>query len=84
VTEQKILTLRDCKEGDRAKIKKVRKGPLEKRLREMGFVLGAEIEIVKYAPLKDPIELIIKNYHLSLRRDEAEWIEVESLTEQIS
>lgn len=70
-------TLRDCKEGEQVKIKKVRKSPIEKRLREMGFVRGAEVQIVKYAPFKDPIELIIKGYHLSLRRDEAEWIEVE-------
>lgn len=72
-------TLRDCKEGEQVKIKKVRKSPIEKRLREMGFVRGAEVQIVKYAPFKDPIELIIKGYHLSLRRDEAEWIDVEPL-----
>lgn len=74
-----IKTLRDCKEGERARIKRVRKSPIEKRLREMGFVKGAEVQIVKYAPFKDPIELIIRGYHLSLRRDEAEWIEVEPL-----
>lgn len=74
-----IKTLRECKEGEQVKVKKIRKSPIEKRLREMGFVQGAEVQIVKYAPFKDPIELIIKGYHLSLRRDEAKWIEVEPL-----
>ena len=41
------------------------------RMMEMGFVKGAEVEVVKYAPLSDPIELIVKGYHLSLRRSEA-------------
>jgi Fe2+ transport system protein FeoA len=41
------------------------------RLMELGFVPGAEVKVVKYAPLTDPIEFVIKGYHLSLRRDEA-------------
>lgn len=41
------------------------------RLMEMGFVKGAQIKVVKYAPLTDPVELEIKGYHVSLRREEA-------------
>jgi Fe2+ transport system protein FeoA len=41
------------------------------RLMEMGFVKGAEVRVVKEAPLLDPLELVIKGYHLTLRRDEA-------------
>ena len=41
------------------------------RMMEMGFIKGAEVEVVKYAPLSDPMELVVKGYHLSLRRAEA-------------
>ncbi len=38
---------------------------------EMGFVKGTEVGVVKFAPLSDPMELVIKGYHVSLRRDQA-------------
>ncbi|MEW6136901.1 MAG: FeoA family protein [Thermodesulfobacteriota bacterium] len=41
------------------------------RMMELGFVQGAEVKVVKYAPLYDPIELELKGYHVSLRRDQA-------------
>ncbi len=41
------------------------------RMMEMGFVRGAKVEVIKYAPLADPMELVIKGYHISLRRSEA-------------
>lgn len=50
--------------------------PIKKRLLEMGFVKGTEIYIQKVAPLGDPMELVIKGYHLSLRRDEAKDVHV--------
>ena len=48
-------------------------GELDFRLRmmEMGFVRGAEVKVVKYAPLNDPMEFELKGYHVSLRRDQA-------------
>ena len=49
-------------------------GRFKKRIIEMGFIKGAEVYVEKYAPLRDPIEFIIKGYHVSLRRDEAELI----------
>ena len=71
------LTLRECNEGDIVKVKRILPGPIARRLREMGFIPDATVEIVKYAPLKDPIEVVVMGYHVSLRLDEAEWIEVE-------
>ena len=47
---------------------------------EMGLTKGEIIEVDKYAPLQDPMELIIRSYHLSLRREDAEKIAVENLS----
>ncbi len=52
---------------------------IKKRLLEMGFVRGTEIYVEKVAPLGDPMELVLKGYHLSLRRDEARDVNVEVL-----
>jgi ferrous iron transport protein A len=41
------------------------------RMMEMGFIRGTEVQVVKYAPLSDPVEFLIKGYHLTLRRDQA-------------
>jgi ferrous iron transport protein B len=51
-------------------------GAFRKRITEMGFVSGTSIKLIKYAPLKDPIEYELLGYHVSLRRSEAELIEV--------
>ena len=50
--------------------------PIKKRLLEMGFVKGTEIYVEKVAPLGDPMELVLKGYHLSLRREEAKDVHV--------
>jgi Fe2+ transport system protein FeoA len=47
---------------------------------EMGFIPGEEIKVERYAPLKDPIEYIIKGYHVSLRHEEAEKVLVRYTT----
>jgi ferrous iron transport protein A len=52
-------------------------GPLKRRLMDMGVLIGEQIEVVKVAPLGDPIEVRVKSYHLSLRKREAEQIGVE-------
>lgn len=73
-----MLKLSELKEGEKAVIIKVGgMGAFRKRLLEMGFIKGTEIFIEKYAPLKDPMELIIKGYHVSLRVEEASYIEVD-------
>ncbi len=46
-------------------------GPIRRRLLEMGFVRGEVLKVEKLAPLGDPMELVIKGYHLSLRRNES-------------
>jgi Fe2+ transport system protein FeoA len=48
---------------------------------EMGFVPGSEIVVEKYAPLKDPIEYVLKGYHVSLRHEEAEKVLVQKKEE---
>ena len=50
---------------------------IKKRLLEMGFVKGTDIYVEKVAPLGDPMELVLKGYHVSLRRDEAKDIFIE-------
>ncbi len=74
------MTLDDLTTGERGRVLKLlAKGPFKKRLLEMGFVSGAEVEVVKYAPLKDPVEYRVKGYHVSLRHDEAREIEIEKV-----
>jgi len=51
-------------------------GPVARRLMEMGVVPGAPVRVVKFAPLGDPLEVRVRNYHLALRRSEAETITV--------
>ena len=54
-------------------------GPLRRRILEMGILKGTSIHVEKYAPLKDPVELIVKGYHVSLRVEEAAQITVENV-----
>jgi len=49
-------------------------GRIRQRLLEMGFTRGARLKVEKLAPLGDPMELVIKGYHLSLRREESDCI----------
>ena len=74
------MLLSDMKEGETGKIIRVGgNGALRRRILEMGIIKNAEIYVEKYAPLKDPIELIVKGYHLSLRVNEASQITVEKV-----
>ena len=64
--------LTDYRPGDRGSIVQVCGAPeFRLRLMEMGFVKGTEVKVIKFAPLTDPIELVIKGYHLTLRKSEA-------------
>jgi Fe2+ transport system protein FeoA len=75
--------LNDLRTGDRGIIERITgTGRFRQRLMEMGFVSGAEILVEKYAPLKDPIEYILKGYHVSLRHTEAEKIMVRQPEEE--
>jgi len=58
--------------GDQGEVVLVQaQGQVRQRLLEMGFIRGARLRVEKLAPLGDPMELVIKGYHLSLRRDES-------------
>ncbi|MCL0037331.1 ferrous iron transport protein A [Dehalococcoidia bacterium] len=73
-----VKQLSELKKGDRAKIIKVSgKGSLHRRLLDMGLVSGSEVEMQRVAPLGDPIEIKVKGYNLSLRKEEASAIDVE-------
>ncbi|PLX13268.1 MAG: ferrous iron transport protein B, partial [Marinilabiliales bacterium] len=73
------MTLAELKSGEKAIISKVRgRGAFRKRIIEMGFVVGKQVIVIKNAPLKDPIEYNIMGYEVSLRRSEANLIEVHS------
>ena len=56
------------------------KGAIRQRLLEMGFIRGATLKVEKLAPMGDPMELVLKGYHLSLRRDEGACILVQPAT----
>ena len=71
-----MITLRDLKPGERGVVVGWAGSTPPTRLLEMGVMRGTEIEIVKLAPLGDPIEIKLRGYHLSLRRQEAEQIEI--------
>jgi Fe2+ transport system protein FeoA len=67
-------------EGQRARILSVGgSGALRRRIFEMGMTRGTELFVEKYAPLRDPLEVIVKGFHISLRVEEASQIKVEIL-----
>ncbi len=73
-----MKTLRDIKVGGSARVVKVHgEGALRRRIMDMGITRGVEVYVRKMAPLGDPIEINLRSYELSLRRDDAELIEVE-------
>ena len=72
------MNLSDIKIGDSCKILKIGSlGPLKRRLMDMGVLVGETIKVEKLAPMGDPIEITVKSYKLSLRKSEAEKINVE-------
>ena len=73
-----MKTLRDVKIGARAKVIKVHgEGALRRRIMDMGLTKGVEVYVRKVAPLGDPIELTVRGYELSIRKSDAETIEIE-------
>jgi len=72
--------LSELKPKERGTIVKVGgDGPVHRRILDMGVVPGTEVEVVKVAPLGDPVDLLIRGYHLSLRKEEAKKIFVEKV-----
>ena len=73
-----MRTLRDVKIGQTARVVKLHgEGALKRRIMDMGITKGVEIYVRKVAPLGDPLELHLRGYELSLRKADAELIEVE-------
>lgn len=71
-------TLKDLEPGQIGKVISLgAKGPIKRRIMDMGVTPGVEVKVVKVAPLGDPIEVNIRGYELSLRKDEALQIVVE-------
>ena len=73
-----MKTLKEVKVGETVKVIRITgSGPLKRRIMDMGIIKGTEIFVRKVAPLGDPIEVSVRGYELSLRRDDIEMIEVE-------
>lgn len=73
-----MKTLRDVKIGEKAKVVKLHgEGAVKRRIMDMGITRGVEVFVRKEAPLGDPIEVTVRDYELSLRKADAEMIEVE-------
>ncbi len=79
-SETMITTLNELKPGEKGHIEKVAgAGPIRRRIADMGVIRGSLVEVVRVAPLGDPIDVRIKGYHLSLRKDEAASITVKKM-----
>lgn len=72
-----MATLKDAKIGDTVTVKKLNgEGAVKRRIMDMGITKGTEIYVRKVAPLGDPIEITVRGYELSLRKADAEMVEI--------
>ena len=72
------MTLKEAKVKSTVKVVKLHgEGAVKRRIMDMGITKGVEIYVRKVAPLGDPVEVPVRNYELSLRKDDAQLIEVE-------
>ncbi|MCD8013528.1 MAG: ferrous iron transport protein A [Lachnospiraceae bacterium] len=72
-----MKTLRDAAVGSTVKVEKLTgDGPVKRRIMDMGITKGVEIFVRKVAPLGDPVEVTVRGYELSLRKEDAEMIQV--------
>ena len=73
-----MKTLRDARIGDTVKVVKLHgEGAVKRRIMDMGITKGVEVYIRKVAPLGDPVEINVRGYELSLRKADAEMVEVQ-------
>ena len=73
-----MKTLREAKVGETVTVVKLHgEGAVKRRIMDMGITRGVEVYVRKLAPLGDPIEVNVRNYELSIRKADAEMIEVE-------
>ena len=72
-----MKTLRQAKIGDTVRVVKLHgEGAVKRRIMDMGITKGVEVHVRKVAPLGDPVEITVRGYELSLRKEDAEMIEV--------
>lgn len=72
-----MITLKETKVGETVKVTKLHGiGPVKRRIMDMGITKGTSISVRKVAPLGDPVEVTVRGYELSLRKADAELIEV--------
>ena len=73
-----MKTLRDVKVGETVKVVKLHgEGAVKRRIMDMGITKGVEVYVRKVAPLGDPIEVTVRGYELSIRKADADMVEVE-------
>ena len=74
-----MKTLRDAKIGETVKVVKLHgEGAIKRRIMDMGITKGTDVYVRKIAPLGDPVEVTVRGYELSLRKADAEMIEVQA------
>ena len=74
-----MKTLKDAKIGDTVKVVKLHgEGPVKRRIMDMGITKGTDVYVRKVAPLGDPVEVTVRGYELSLRKADAEMIEIQA------
>ena len=73
-----MKTLREIQVGEKSKVVKIHgEGKVKRRIMDMGITKGTEIFVRKVAPLGDPVEITVRGYELSLRKDDADILEME-------
>ena len=73
-----MKTLREVKIGETVKVVKLHgEGPVKRRIMDMGITKGVEVYVRKVAPLGDPMEVTVRGYELSIRKEEAAVVEVQ-------
>ncbi len=76
--ENTVKTLKDAKIGETVKVVKLHgEGAIKRRIMDMGITRGVEIYVRKVAPLGDPVEITVRGYELSLRKADAQMVEIE-------
>lgn len=75
-----MVTLKNAKVGETVKVVKLHgQGAIKRRIMDMGITKGVQIYVRKFAPLGDPMELQVRGYELSLRKADADMIEIEQI-----
>jgi ferrous iron transport protein A len=73
-----MKTLKETKPGETVRVAKITgAGPIKRRIMEMGITKGVDVYVRKVAPLGDPVEVTVRGYELSLRKADAELVEIE-------